>query len=402
MAVVFMTVVIDLVGFGIVLPLIPFYATELGAGATEVGLIIASYSAMQFALAPVWGRLSDRFGRRPILILGLVGSGVSYVIFGLAETVAVLLFSRVVAGVMGANVAVAQAFVADTTAEDERAQGMGLIGAAFGLGFVLGPAIGGVLSRWGYHVPGFFAAGLSLASAGLGILFLPESLPEEVAREVAAGRAEGGSTALDALRRRIGRLATAFRSPALRDPIGAAFLGTLGFAAFTTTFPLLLQDPLGMSSVDAGWFFAFVGFVSMVVQGVLLGPTVTRFGERPVAVAGAAALAAGLCLLAWLDGTAELLAGLAVVGCGWGYMTPSLQGVVSRRAGRDAQGGILGVNQSASSLARVLGPLAGGWAFGALGFRWEFLGTAGVVAAAALWIWRMAPAPEQAPGRATA
>ena len=379
---VFVTVVIDLIGFGIVLPLLPFYATDLGAGPAEVGLIIASFSAMQFVFAPVWGRLSDRFGRRPILLVGLAGSGISYVIFGLAETVAVLLVSRLAGGVMGANVAVAQAYVADATTGERRARGMGMIGAAFGIGFVLGPAIGGVLSRWGYAVPGFAAAALSLLAAAVAAVALPESLPPE-RRASAAG---GGGAAFAAAIERARRLLRAVGRPALRDPIGAAFVGTLGFAAFTTTFPLLLEGPMGMSSVDAGWMFAFLGLVSATVQGGLLGATVDRLGERRVAWMGAWLLAVGLAAVSAASVVAGVLAALAVIGTGFGYMTPSLQSLVSRRVDPRDQGGALGINQSAGSLARVIGPLAGGWAFGALGPTREFLATAAVVAVAALWI----------------
>lgn len=350
-----------------------------------MGLVIASYSAMQFLFAPVWGRLSDRHGRRPILILGLFGSAASYVLFGLAESVAVLLLSRVAAGVAGANVAVAQAYVADTTSGEERARGMGMIGAAFGVGFVLGPAAGGLLSHWGYAVPGFAAAGLSLAAAVLASAVLPESLPAED-RELPS---TGGASPLAAALERAGRLLRALRRPALRDPIGAAFVGTLGFAAFTTAFPLLLEGPLGMSAVHAGGMFALLGLVSATVQGLFLGRAVGRFGERRVALGGAWLLAGGLVAFSLARSLPALLACLAAIGVGFGYMTPSLQSLVSRRAEPGAQGGVLGANQSAGSLARVAGPIAGGWAFGALGARWDFAATGAVVALAAIWIGAM-------------
>ena len=179
LGIIFLTVFLDLVGFGIVLPLLPFYASDMGATPLMVGLIISSYSAMQFLFSPVWGALSDRLGRRPLLILGLFGSAVSYIVFGLADTIGVLLASRVIAGIMGANIPVAQAYIADSTTVEGRARGMGLIGAAFGLGFIFGPAIGGGLSPWGYGVPGFVAAGLSLAAATAAWLWLPESLAPE-------------------------------------------------------------------------------------------------------------------------------------------------------------------------------------------------------------------------------
>lgn len=380
-----MTVVIDLIGFGIVLPLLPFYATELGAGPGEVGLVIASFSAAQFLFAPIWGRLSDRFGRRPILVLGLFGSGLSYVLFGLAESVLVLLISRIAAGVMGANVAVAQAYVADTTTGERRARGMGMIGAAFGLGFVLGPAIGGLLSQWGYGVPGFAAAGLSLTAAAIATAVLPESLAPEDRQVPSVTEASPVAAALERAR----RLFRALRRPELRDPIGATFLGTVGFAAFTTAFPLLLQGPLGMSAAHAGGMFALLGVVSAGVQGGLLGPTVDRLGERRVALLGAWLLAGGLIALSVVRATPALLGSLVVIGLGFGYMTPSLQSLVSRRADPSAQGGVLGINQSAGSLARVAGPVAGGWAFGAIGSRWDFAATGAVVALAALWIGRL-------------
>ena len=179
LGIIFFTVFLDLVGFGIVLPLLPFYATELGASPFEVGLIIASYSAMQFLFAPIWGALADRYGRRSLLLIGLFGSAMSYVVFGLARSLEVLLFSRVIAGIMGATIPVAQAYIADSTTAERRARGMGLIGAAFGLGFIFGPAIGGGLSTWGYSLPGFAAAGLSLAAAVAAWVWLPESLSPE-------------------------------------------------------------------------------------------------------------------------------------------------------------------------------------------------------------------------------
>ncbi|MDH3427956.1 MAG: MFS transporter, partial [Gemmatimonadota bacterium] len=168
---------LDLVGFGIVLPLLPFYATSMGATPFEVGLIMASYSLMQLVFSPMWGSLSDRYGRRPLLLLGLFGSAVSYVLFGLASTLGILLLSRVVGGAMGATVPVAQAIIADSTSPQRRARGMGLIGAAFGLGFIFGPAIGGALSRWGYSVPGFAAAAVTGLNAIVAVFLLPESLP---------------------------------------------------------------------------------------------------------------------------------------------------------------------------------------------------------------------------------
>jgi MFS family permease len=396
LGIVFLTVFLDLVGFGIVLPLLPFYATELGASPFEVGLIIASYSAMQFLFAPIWGALSDHYGRRPLLLVGLFGSAASYVVFGLASSLEVLLLSRVIAGIMGANIPVAQAYIADSTTIERRARGMGLIGAAFGLGFIFGPAIGGGLSPWGYGVPGFVAAGLSLAAATAAWFWLPESLAVE-------NRVSDGFGALSAV---TGRARTAVQVLArrrLREPIGVFFLGTMGFAGFTTIFPLFLENPLGLTALYAGGMFALVGMVSAGVQGALIGPMVERYGEQANAALGGALLSAGVIAMGLGQSILATILSLLAVGVGWGLLAPSLQSLVSRRAMANEQGQVLGVNQSASALARVIGPVAAGWAYGALGPGMGFAAGGALIAAAAAWVRvmpvRETPAPAPPRGR---
>lgn len=374
-----MTVFLDLVGFGIVLPLLPFYATSMGASAFEVGLIMASYSLMQLLFSPLWGSLSDRYGRRPLLIFGLFGSAVSYVIFGLASTLWVLLLSRAIAGIMGANVPVAQAIIADSTSPERRARGMGLIGAAFGLGFIFGPAIGGFLSRWGYSVPGFAAAAVTGLNAIVALFMLPESLPAHARRS--------GGRKWSALTERIRASGRVARRPELRRPITVFLLMTWGFAGFTVTFPLFLDQSLGLSAAHAGLFFAYVGLISAIVQGRLIGPLVERSGERRVAAAGGVLLAAGIGFIAGFPTQRALFVALALVGLGWGCVIPSLHSIVSRRALRTEQGEVLGVNQSAGSVGRVLGPVAAGWGFGVLGPRLGFLAGALLVGVGALLIW---------------
>ena len=371
LGVVFTTVLLDLVGFGMVLPLIPFYATELGASPLVVGAIMASYSLMQLVFAPVWGTLSDRWGRRPLLILGLFGSSLSYLVFGLATTVGILLISRVLGGIMGATVPVAQAMIADATTPARRARGMGLIGAAFGLGFVFGPAIGGLLSRWGYPTAGFVAAGLTGANAVLALLLLPESLPVERRRQAAVNFA-GLRERTMAARRLLARTE-------LRQPILVLFLMTWGFAGFTTTFPLYLDDPLGLSADVAGGMFAYVGLIAAVLQGRLIGPLVERYGEKRVAVAGGGLLSAGMAAIAGFPSLPPLFVALALAGVGWGCVVPSLQSLISRRATAAEQGEVLGVNQSSASAARVIGPVAAGWGFGVLGPQLGFAAGAGLI-----------------------
>lgn len=385
LGIIFLTVFLDLVGFGIVLPLLPFYATDLGATPLIVGLIIGSYSAMQFFFSPIWGSLSDRHGRRPLLILGLFGSAVSYIIFGLAESISVLLVSRVIAGIMGANIPVAQAYIADTTTLENRARGMGLIGAAFGLGFIFGPAIGGFLSRWGYGVPGFVAAGLSFLAASSAVFLLPESLAPE---DRTATTGHGG---MDAISARLEAARNVLRRGRLRDPILGFFLGTMGFAGFTTTFPLFLDNPLGLSPMHAGGMFALVGVISAVAQGGAIGPLVERYGEKMVAAVGSLLLGAALAVLGWVRTTPITVAMLIPVGLGWGMMAPSLQSLISRRADARAQGEVLGVNQSVSAVARMIGPVAAAAGYGMFGPGLGFLAGGLLVLTAAAWIWLMAP-----------
>lgn len=400
LGVVFTAVLLDLIGFGIVLPLLPFFATELGASPLEVGMIVGSYSAMQFLFSPLWGRLSDRVGRRLPLVVGLAGSAASYVIFALARTTWVLLVSRVVAGAMGATVAVAQAYIADSTTLERRARGMGLIGVAFGLGFIIGPAIGGALSRWGFVVAGYAAAVASLAAAVAAWLLLPGGRPAVTAEvrsaegAVAGPGAPRGAAAAPkgAARpgaRRLGEAAAVLVRPALRGPILAFFTATVGFAAYTTTFPLFLESPLGLTAAHAGGFFALAGLCSVVFQGGLVGPLAERAGEARVSALGAGVLGAGLLLLGWLEGVLAAAVLVAVVGAGWGLLAPSLQSLVSRRAGAAEQGGVLGVNQSLSSLGRVIGPVLGGWAFGAFGHGWAFGGAGALLLGTATAAWGM-------------
>ncbi len=400
---VFLTVVINLIGFGIVLPLLPFFATELGASPLAVGAIIAAYSAMQFVFAPLWGRMSDRYGRRPALIIGLLGTAGSYVVFAIADTVTVLLLSRLVGGVMGATIPVAQAYVADRSPRENRARAMGLIGAAFGIGFIIGPAIGGLLSRWGYALPGLFAAGLSLAAGLVALVFLPESLPPEKRLLPAAGsRRPGGlrvvGEGLGALGRTLGALGRMLAHRGFRGPIGATLLGNTGIAAYTTLFPLVLHDPMGMSAVEAGGFFAFAGLVTAASQGGIVGPVVERLGERRTAVSGSVTVALALAILAWAPGVPGIVVSLALLGVGWGLFNPSVLGLLSSQAGEAEQGEVLGVNQSASALSRVVGPVAGGWAFGALGYAVAFYASATFLVVTAVWLVLMLPT---AAGRGT-
>lgn len=373
------TVFVDIVGFGIVIPLLPLYAQRFGAGPIAVAWLLAVYSLMQFLFAPVWGRWSDRRGRRPVLLLGLFGSALSYLLCGAAGSVAALMVARALAGLTGATVGVAQAYVADVTPARERARGMGLIGAAFGIGFVVGPALGGALAGYGPAVPMFAAGGLALANALVALRTLPESLPPE-------RRSRGATLSVPA---RLRTLLAPGLPGGVRALFAASFLVTVAFAATEATLSLWAHHRLGFTPRAVALLFAYLGIVSALAQGGLTGWATRRWGERPIALVGIVLLAAGLGALPLAGSTAGLGAALALLAAGQGTAGPSLTALISRAAGADAQGHLLGVAQSLGALARVAGPLAGGAAFAFLSADAPYLGGA-LVAAGALGVLALA------------
>jgi DHA1 family tetracycline resistance protein-like MFS transporter len=357
LTIIFLTIFVDLIGFGIVLPLLPFYAQDFGATPVVIGLIIAVHPAMQFIFAPIWGRMSDRVGRRPILLVGLVGSGISYLIFGFASNLRWLLLSRIMQGIAGANIPVAQAYIADSTNLEDRTRGMGLVGAAFGLGFIAGPAIGGVLVNFGFAVPGFFAAALSLANAGAAYFYLPESL----SREVRSRTARMSVGLLERL-----ELAVSFgRVPAIGMLMAIFVLATFVFAAFTTVFPLWIKTSFGYDARHAGYLLAYLGLLMAIVQGRLLGPMARTFGEKRMLIAASAVLVVAYALLPVADRLLSLCALLMLVAFGSGVNWPTVTSLASQHAPMDRQGAVLGVMQSLSALGRTLGAAWAGWVFGA-------------------------------------
>jgi MFS transporter, DHA1 family, tetracycline resistance protein len=375
--VVFVTVFIDLLGFGIIIPLLPFYAETFGAHAFTIGMLSTSFSLMQFIFAPIWGRVSDRIGRRPIILLGLLGSCLSYLAFGLASTLAALFAARIFAGIAGANIPTAQAVVADLTTPENRAKGMGMVGAAFGLGFIFGPAIGGFLSRYGYATPAFFASALSLANFAAAWFLLPETLKPEHRAVARVGR-------IDALRAAIAR-------PHLPLLLVIGFLVVAAFSAFENTFALFAERTYAFHASTIGYVFAFVGIILVIVQGFLVGRVVKRIGEHHIVPASLAIVAIGLLMIPATRSVAALLVANGVMAVGMGFNNPSLMSLVSRYSAAEDQGGVMGLTQSLNSLARIIGPMWGGFAFDHLGIGMPYvsgavvMGMAAALSIRALW-----------------
>lgn len=363
LGVVFAVVFVDLLGFGIVLPLLPTYAATFHVSPAAIGFLVTSFSLLQLAAVPLWGAISDRYGRRPVLILGLLGSTLSYVLFALAGSYWMLLVSRVVAGAMGATVGVAQAYIADVTAPERRAHAMGLLGAAFAMGFILGPALGGVLSVHGYSLAGVVAAALCATNALAALAWLPESPKHGASRR--AGRVP---------------LRTLF------VPLAAAFLVTASFAVIHVTLPLFGADVWHDSTRKMGLLFAYMGVISALVQGGLVGRLAPRVGEKRLAMLGGLLLGLGLALVPEARSHLLLFTSLGVLSAGSALATPSIYAVVSRRASSAQQGAALGITQTAATLGRIVGPTMAGFLIEASGLSAPFwagagLGLLGMVAA---------------------
>ncbi|HEY0790548.1 MAG TPA: MFS transporter [Chthoniobacterales bacterium] len=337
-------VFIDLIGFGMIIPILPLYAQRFGANEWQIGLLLASYSFMQFLASPILGAVSDRFGRRPVLLGSLLGSAVGYVIMANAGALWMLFLARIVDGISGASVGTASAYIADITAPEQRSRRIGLIGAAFGIGFVLGPALGGLLSQVSPVAPFWFAATVALLNAGAVLAFLPE--PERHSTGTRAGlrailSASGG--------RRLGTLA------------GTYFIAIAGFAVVTMIYPQVSVRRFSLDQSQISYLFVMIGLVGALIQGGGIGRLSKRFGDLNLAVVGLMVMAISMGLMP-LATTFHLFllfsVGLAI---GNSLSTPTINAMASKGAAANVQGRVLGVLQSAGSLGRVFGPALGGF-----------------------------------------
>lgn len=373
--VIFLVVFIDLLGFGIVIPLLPkFSQNVLEIHETTIGFVAGIFSLMQFIFNPLWGRLSDIYGRKPIILFGLFGNVLSYLVLGLVlsgiyKSVLLLFISRAMAGFFSANIGAAMAYISDITDEKNRSKGMGIIGAAFGLGFVFGPLIGGIMAEnFGFGIPVFLASFLSCCALILGFLILEESLPPELRKK----------QMIKELRLGIGlnKLKEALNHPNVGFLIILYFLITLSIATTYVTLPLFSQSTNGFNfnEEQIGYLFAYIGVIGAVVQGILIRPMVKYFEERKILISGNIVMAAGLAIIPFSNhNLLILLLSLLFIGVGNGLNQPMTLSMVTRYTDRDEQGGILGVNQSLSALARFIGPAGSGVIYERIGFASPFL-----------------------------
>lgn len=348
---IFLIVFIDLLGFSLILPLLPFYAETFGASPTLIGLLTATYAAAQLVGATILGRLSDRFGRRPVLLISIFGNLVGFILLGLAHSLAVLFIARFLAGLTGGNISVAQAYISDVTDAKNRARGLGLLGAAFGLGFIFGPAIGGLLSQWGFAVPAFVAAGLGVLNFVLVIAWLPESLtPERRAALAISMRPPFTARAmLEGLQR-----------PLVGPLLQTRFVYALAFSAFQTVFALYAQYRFSLDAQRTGYILAYVGLLSVIVQGVVIGKLTARFSDSLLILSGTALMAAALLGWAFAPSIAILLVVLAPIALAAGILNTVINASLSKVVAPAEIGGTLGLASALESLTRVIAPSIAG------------------------------------------
>ena len=341
--IIFLTIFVNLVGFGIIIPLLPFYAESFGASPLVIGLLFAVFSLCQLASAPALGDLSDRYGRRPVLIFSLAGTVISFAMLALAHSIAMLFAARIVDGLSGGNISTARAYVADVTEPKDRARAYGLIGAAFGLGFILGPALSGVLAGVSYTAPIWAAAAVTLVATLMAWLWLPET--------VHRARAGVGNP--------FRFLPELVRRPIVRRVLAMDFVYWFAFAMFQTTFALFAARRFGFDAARTGYFFAAFGIIGAVIQGGFIRPIVARIGDKPTFRLGLGFGMAGLVAAAAAHSVAAFAVALVPLAFGIGFGHPTMSSLVSRVARGDEQGRVQGAASAVESLGRTIGPVWG-------------------------------------------
>ncbi len=368
--VIVMTMFIDASGFGMIIPLLPFYSESFQAGSTALGILVASFSIMQFFFSPLLGRISDRVGRKPVLIVSVLTSMISFIIFATASSFFMLLLSRIVAG-LATETAVAQAYIADITSGRERAAGMGRVGAAHGAGFIIGPAIGGFLSVYGFSAPGYAAAFLSLLNLLFVLIFLPES---NVGKSNAY--ADGSKDGF------LNRLSNALRRPLIGAVLVIHFIVFLAFSAIPVIVPLLGIEYFNIGSVEMSYVFMYIGLVQILLQGFVIGRIARKLGEEKLIGIGPLLMMLGILLMPLFPSIIVFLTSLTMIASGSGIMRTVVPSFISKLTAANEQGGVLGVASSVLSIATVPGPLIGGSLFEFAGLTVPFLASAALLAVA--------------------
>jgi len=350
-------VLIDMLGFALIVPLLAFFADTFGATPFQTGLLVATYAAMQMIAAPILGRISDRFGRRPVFLISIFGTFIGFIILGFANSLWWLFASRVISGITAGNISVAQAYIADVTDEKNRARGMGLFGAAFGIGFILGPALGGMLSQFGFAVPSFVSAGLAFINFLTVYFWLPESLTEERRAELANKKQDVSLSALfDALRR-----------PLVGPLLWVRFGFAIAFNSFQTVFPLYMLYRFELNAQQTGYILAYMGVVLVIMQGGLIGPISERFKESNLLVTFLAFSLVGMIGWAIVPSVSWLLAALLPMAVGAGAFNSLINSAISKAVSPDEVGGMLGFGAGLESSTRVVMPALASFLLGAYG-----------------------------------
>jgi multidrug resistance protein len=365
-AIIFLVVLIDLIGFGIIIPILPRYSeTHFGANEFQIGILIASFSFFQFLFSPVLGRISDRIGRKPVISFALIISSISYLIFAFAPNYWIALLSRSIAGIGGGSISAAQAYIADVTDKSERTKGMGIIGTAFGLGFVLGPFIGGILASYGYIVPNLSASGFSLLAFILTQFFLQESLKT---KSTLTFESQDFTKSL-----RLSRYSHIFSGNFVGKFSLIFFIITFSIANTYGVIPIFAYRYLHFTDREIGYVYAVIGIIGVIFQGYLIGKLTKIFGEKRLLLSGIILLASGLAFIPLSISNVFLIwLFIILMSIGLAFINPTILSLISKLTSPEKQGEVLGVNQSMGSLGRVLGPVWGGFAFNVLGYQFPF------------------------------
>lgn len=372
LSIIFGIVFVDLLGFSLILPLVPFYAKEFGASDTVIGLLVASYAAAQLFGAPFLGRLSDRYGRRPVLLISILGTAVGFLMLAFANSLWMLFASRIIDGLTGGNISVAQAYITDITDRKDRARGLGLIGAAFGLGFILGPAIGGLLSSlgewidaavtgvviWQFALPALLAAILAFANMVAVYFFLPESLSDKRRAELARRPRDEFS---------LRNLRAVFQRPRVGPLYVIRFFSGLAFSMLTTIFPLYALNRFGLEASQTAYVLTYVGVLSVLVQGVGIGRLTARYEEKWLVFVSSVILAVSLLLWAFTPTLILLLVVLAPIAFSGGILNTVINSILSKSVTGEEIGGTLGISAALESSTRVIAPTLGGFLLDTLG-----------------------------------